>query len=1002
MSVRSVPRRTRGLFAMLVVALGGVAVAATGAATAADSAKSYIVVMEAAPVVAYEGGVAGIPATKPGKGKKINRNSDNVKQYQAHLESKHDASLDSVGAEDRKINDYSIALNGYSAILTEAQAAAIEQQKGVALVTEDQLRQPTTDSSPAFLGLTVGGGAYATGYDGRGVVVGVIDTGIWPEHPSFAGAGFPAPPTGALPCEFGNTAHNVNDKPFTCNNKLIGAYQMLDTYRAVLGAAPDEFDSARDDNGHGTHTASTAAGNSNVSATVLGTSRGRISGIAPRAHVIAYKGLGNGGGFTSDLADAIDQAVLDGVDVINYSIGGGAGLPGADEIAFLFAADAGVFVANSAGNSGPNPSTLGNPATMPWLTTVGANTQSRFFQGTVVLGNGAQYVGASITKGVGTSPLVDAASLGNPLCNPGPASGGVAGPTFPAGSLTGKIVLCQRGTVGRAVKSLAVRNAGGVGMIMHENSNIGNLFSDTHWVPSVHVDQTPGLAIKAYIAANPATATARIIGEQVSTWVPGGPSIAPSMTDFSSRGPNSVAPDLIKPDITAPGIQILAGNSPFPDPNTTPPGDLFQAIAGTSMSSPHIAGVFALLKQANPDWSAAMAKSALMTTSSQNVRDNDRTSIATPFEQGAGHVTPGRPNQKGSAFQPGLAYDAGLLEYVAFTCGMNWGVFTPGTCTALQNLGVPMRPVDLNLPSIGISQVAGSETVTRTVTSVAKENGNRTYQAVVSAPPGYNVSVSPSSFTLKSGDTAEFEVTVTNVSAPSGEWRFGSLTWRDQTGNYSAYSPIAVKGVPFSAPVDDVTSTGGPVSYQIRFGYTGPFSATARGLVPAVITGDTVLDDPTNGTCSLSGPGKFQVPVTVPAGTTYARFQLFGSDANANSDIDLCVFQGTTQVGSSTTGTSDEIVNLTNPAAGSYTAVVHGWEAGAASSPFKLHTWLLGSTPAGNMVVSAPTSATIGQVATIGLTFNGLAPATKYLGSVAYSGVPGPPPAPTIVRVNTP
>jgi subtilisin family serine protease len=1001
MSAPSAPRRTRGVFATLVVALCAVAVAATGA-TAAESAKSYIVVMEAAPAIAYEGGQPNLPATKPGKGNKINKNNTNVQKYRAHLEAKHDASLNSVGAGDDKINDYSIALNGYSALLSEAQAAAVEQQKGVALVTEDTLRQPTTDSSPAFLGLTAAGGAYATGYDGRGVVVGVIDSGIWPEHPSFAGAGFPAPPTGGLPCQFGNTAHNANDVPFTCNNKLIGAYQFLETYRAVIGAAPDEFDSARDDNGHGTHTASTAAGNANVPATVLGTSRGRISGIAPRAHVIAYKGLGNLGGFTSDLAAAIDQAVLDGVDVINYSVGGGAGLPGADEIAFLFAADAGVFVANSAGNTGPNPSTLGNPATMPWLTTVGANTQSRFFQGTVELGNGARYVGASITRGIGMSPLVDATSLGNPLCNPGPTSGGVAGPTFPAGSVTGKIVVCQRGTVGRAAKSLAVRNGGGVGMIMHENSNIGNLFSDTHWVPSVHVDQTPGLAIKAYIAANPATATARIIGEQLSTWVPGGTSIAPSMVDFSSRGPNSVAPDVIKPDVTAPGIQILAGDSPFPDLNTTPPGGLFQAIAGTSMSSPHVAGLFALLKQANPDWSAAIAKSALMTTASQNVRDNDRTTIATPFEQGAGHVTPGRPNQKGSAFQPGLAYDVGIVEYVAFTCGMNWGVFTPGTCALVESLGAPMRPVDLNLPSIGIAQVAGSETVTRTVTSVAKENGNRTYQAVISAPPGYTVNVSPSSFTLKAGETAEFDVTVTNVSATNGEWRFGSLTWRDQTGNYSAYSPIAVKGVPFSAPVDDVVSNGGPVSYQIRFGYTGTFGAQPRGLVPAAITEDTVPDDPTNGTCGLSGPGRVLVPVTVPAGTTYARFQLFASDANANSDIDMCVFQGTTPRGTSTTGTSDEIVNVTNPGAGSWTVVVHGWEAGGASSPFKLHTWLLGSTAAGNMTLSGvPASATIGQVATIGLTFNGLAPATKYLGSVAYTDVPGAP-APTIVRVNTP
>ena len=164
---------------------------------------------------------------------------------------------------------------------------------------------------------------------------------------------------------------------------------MLDTYRALIGAAPAEYDSARDDNGHGTHTASTAAGNANVVASMFGIPRGTVSGIAPKAHIIAYKGLGDLGGFTSDLASAIDQAVADGVDVINYSIGGGAGGPGADEIAFLFAANAGVFVATSAGNSGPGPATLGNPGTMPWMTTVGANTQSRNFQATAVLGSNA-------------------------------------------------------------------------------------------------------------------------------------------------------------------------------------------------------------------------------------------------------------------------------------------------------------------------------------------------------------------------------------------------------------------------------------------------------------------------------------------------------------------------------------------------------------------------------------------------------------------------------------
>ena len=959
----------------------------SGRQFANGDAKSYIVVMAGDPILAYEGGIAEYAATKPGKGEKVNPNSAHVKKYENFLESAHNNSLQNAGAGiDAKVNDYAFALNGYSAILTQAQVDAIKSQKDVVLVLEDQMRFPTTDSSPTFLGLTAAGGAYANGYTGEGVVVGIIDTGIWPEHPSFADDGsFSAPPTGPLPCDFGNTAHNANDVPFTCNNKLIGAYQMLATYRTVIGAAPDEFDSARDDNGHGSHTASTAAGNAGVAATVLGLPAGTISGIAPRAHIIAYKGLGNQGGFTSDLAAAIDQATADGVDVINYSIGGGAGPVSADEIAFLFAADAGVFVATSAGNSGPGASTLCDPATKPWVTSVGASTQSRFLQGTITLGNGAQYTGASITAGVGPAPLVDAASLDNPLCNPAVKF---------KGSVAGKIVVCQRGVTARVAKSLAVFNAGGVGMIMHENSDSGNLFSDSHWVPSVHVDQTPGLAIKAYIAANGKKATATIVAPQTSTWP-----YAPSMTDFSSRGPNPVAPDIIKPDVTAPGIQILAGNSPFPDAGTTPPGELFQAIAGTSMSSPHVAGVYALLKQAHPEWSAAAAKSALMTTAHQNVLDNNRTSPADPFDMGAGHIDPGSVGP-GSPFDPGVVYEAGFNDYLGFLCDAFPEVFAnpAATCASLAASGIQTKAVNLNYPSIGISQVPGTKTVVRTLTNVSQSALHMVPS--VQVPAGYTVQVSPSVLVVPVGTTATYSVNVTNVSAPIGQWRFGSIEWVSDTSDgsnkqgYSVYSPIAVKGALFEGPVE----VSG--SYTVNFGYTGPFTATARGLVPAAITASTVLDDPTNSTCSLASPNAQLIPVTIPAGTTYARFQLFDADVTPGSDIDMCVFRGTTLVGTSGTGTSAEIVNLLNPTAAAYTVVVQGWGV-PGSSPFKLHTWVLGSTAAGNMTVSAPASATIGTIGNINLTFTGLVSGIKYLGSVAYSGVAGLP-NPTIVRVDAP
>ena len=273
--------------------------------------------------------------------------------------------------------------------------------------------------------------------------------------------------------------------------------------------------------------------------------------------------------------------------------------------------------------------------------------------------------------------------------------------TLDSSVVTGKIVLCRRGAVARADKSLAVYQAGGAGMIMYNNTNDDNLFTDSHHVPSVHIDNTPGLEIKAYIAST-ANPTAEIETGDTGKWKP-----APSMTIFSSRGPNVVSPDIIKPDITAPGIQILAGNSPFSIGGIQ--GELFQAIAGTSMSSPHIAGIGALLKQAHPDWSPAMIKSAMMTTAYQDVLDNDRVSPADAFSMGAGQANPGNAVHKGSAFQPGLAYDAGLFEYAAYTCGEDFGVFTPGSCDFLESIGVPSEPYNLNVPSIGVANLPGSQ-----------------------------------------------------------------------------------------------------------------------------------------------------------------------------------------------------------------------------------------------------------------------------------------------------
>ena len=937
---------------------------------------AYVVLMTLDPAVKYSGDIKGYPATKPSKGKKFNVNSAHVKKYTKFLDQTHNNTMSDAGVSNKhKLHDYHIALNGFSAQLSYQQAINVSKQKGVIRVIPDEMRYKTTDSSPEFLGLTDAGGAWLKGFDGEGIVVGVIDTGIWPEHPSFADDGsYPAPPItlAGANCDFGNSGHNPLDVAFECNNKLIGARQMLTTYRALIGADPDEYDSARDDDGHGTHTASTAAGNKGVEASMFGIDRGSISGIAPRAHIVAYKGLGNLGGFSSDLAAAIDQAVADGVDVINYSVGGGASLTGADDLAYLFAADAGIFVATSAGNSGPDAGTVGGPGSVPWLTTVGASTQPRMFQGTITLGNGSEYTGASITSGIGASAMIDAEFAGGDLCVPG---------TLDA-SVTGKIVLCRRGAIARAAKSEAVSIAGGVGMILYNNSDVDNLNSDNHAVPSVHIDNTPGLLIKAYIAGG--SATASILCCENGQW-----QSAPSMAIFSSRGSNTVAADIIKPDITAPGHMILAGNSPTPDPGSVQ-GELFQAISGTSMSSPHIAGIFALIKQAHPDWSPAMAKSALMTTAYQDVRDNDRVTLASPFAMGAGHVDAGGKANKGSIFEPGLVYDVGFLEYLGFLCDAEPSALSSTTCPFLESIGIPTDASDLNLVSMAVAQLPGSQTITRTVTSVAKEKGWREYNVDISAPAGYQVLVSPANIRLKSGDSVNYDVTITNVNAANDEWHFGSLNWQDKTGHYDVYSPIAVKGTLFSAPAN-ISGNGenGNSSFDIKFGYTGSYTANAHGLVPATVTVDNVLQDPDQ--TFDPGDGNSDAHVIAVAGAAMLRIAIPPESAETDADLDVYIYDPTnTQVASSTLGGTDELIEITNPMDGNWTVYVHGWSAPGGDSDYNMYSWLISATPGGNLTVdNAPTSATIGTTQAIDVSWSGAGAGGWHFGAVSHADAGG-------------
>ncbi|HMM43633.1 MAG TPA: S8 family peptidase, partial [Thermomicrobiales bacterium] len=842
---------------------------------------TYLIRFAEPPVVAYDGGINGLAATRPAAGQKINPTSARVQSYANFLAGRQTDALSRVGARDQKIYSYVYSLNGVAANLTAQQANELSHLDGVLSVEEDVLMHVDTNRTPTMLGLDAPNGLWnavgGVGDAGENVIVGIIDTGIWPENPSFANQ-VRNDRTGRGPAQYrmlrnwwGKCQPGEQFSPLTCDGKIVGAQWFNSGFggdAAVRAEFDDEYISARDSDGHGSHTASTAAGNYGVDAVIDGQNLGKISGMAPRARIAVYKvcwGGDAGGCYGSDSVAAIDTAVRDGVDVLNFSISGtGANYLDAVEVAFLFAADAGVFVAASAGNSGPAASTVAHPS--PWLTTVAAGTKDDDYPGSVTLGNNATYQGKSRTLGVGPAPLVYAGNVAANGWTAADAALCYIGSLDPA-AVAGKIVLCDRGVIARTDKSLAVKQAGGAGMIL-ANTSPSSVNADMHFVPTVHVDEVARAAIMAYITAQGSGATAKL--------TPGTPTIvntAPNVATFSSRGPNQAGGDLLKPDIMAPGEDILAAVSP-----TGNNGRNFDFLSGTSMSSPHIAGIGALMKDAHPTWSPAAIKSALMTTATTQRKDGSAIAGG-PFDYGAGEVVPN------NAVNPGLVYDANIDDYLGFICGA--GQLSTAFC---DSNGIPvLDPSDLNYPSISIGALAGIQTVTRTVTNVGPAS---TYSVSVNAPAGVNVQVNPSSMYLGRGQSATYTVTFTVTTAALNAYANGSLTWSD--GARSVRSPLVVQPVALAAPAEiSAAGTSGSASFAVGFGYTGAYEARAHGMFAATKAPGTVLDDPDNDITVGLGPGKVGItvhPVVLPAGTKYARFSLFDDYTDGDDDLDLYVF----------------------------------------------------------------------------------------------------------------
>ena len=1024
----------RPLSAAVLLVLSSLALSAQ----ADDARRPYIVQLADKPVASYTGEISGLPATQPAPGHRLDLQSADVQLYSDYLDQKQ-AAVRATVANAPVLYNYSVVLNGFAALLTDDEVRQLMASSDVASVAPDEPRQLTTTFTPGFLGLDKPDGLWSKlggkGAAGENVIIGIVDSGIWPENTAYAdrvdadgkptfdqsaALAYDAPPSSWQgTCQTGEAFTVAH-----CNNKLIGARYFDATYRSVGKSTHwTDFRSPRDSiggsvgqGGHGTHTSTTAGGNARADALINGVPVGETSGIAPRARLSSYKVCwtydepteptgGKNGCYTGDSVAAIERAVADGVHVINFSISGGTSITDAVEQAFLNASNAGVFVAASAGNSGPANSVA---HISPWQATVAASTHNRELQADVVLGNGKKYTGASMnTAPLPAAPMIraeDAALAGaDPsmvsLCYSAASNGGVA--VLDPAKVAGKIVICTRGVTARVDKSLAVYEAGGVGMIQVDNG--AGLVAEVHSVPSVHVNAADGAAIKAYAAATQ-NATA-----SMSKFVLGISNLkAPVMASFSSRGPNRYDANVLKPDLTAPGVDIIAGYAPGMTPaqradvvnGTLTPPAAWAAIQGTSMSSPHVAGLAALLRQQYPSWTPAMIKSALMTTGTNTFPDaiaSGDTRGILPFAQGAGHVNPN------AASAPGLVYNAVQADYRRYMCGAG---------VAAQCVHGTMAGYDLNLPSISVGNVLGTVTINRAVTNVGPSTS--TYNASISVP-GYSAVVTPSSMSIAPGQTRAFTVTLSRNGATENVWQFGSLTWTD--GTHVVRSPVVARsGRPLIAPAL-VKSTRATDAKQmtVNTGFSGSMKSVFGGLkeitkssytVNQAASGSVDTTAQIQAACRAAGSGVHVVPVAIPSGALLAQFELFNRDTSSNGgdDLDLAVLNPAgTLIAYSGNVASNEAVSLSAPAAGTYRVCTIGYKsANGSSTDFALSSAVVTSTDrGGNFKVLLPAKVYAGSTATVSTSWSGLASGKRFAGVVRLTDDKGVPSTSTVFQVET-
>ena len=703
-------RRSCAVATLTAVLVALTATLAQGS-TQAPTPALYLVTLDGGGTTAY----AGSPSSAATTDRLLER-----------LLERQDAVLGRVGAPE-PLYRWTAALNGFAVNLTSSQAQAMTATRGVVSVERNTVRRLTATPAAGARALSV---RSRDPKAGAGVVIGVIDSGIDAANPLFAPTR-----TAVAPSRFRGECEAAADWPQgACTDKIVGAHWFIGGFGADNVRSTSSLSPA-DDNGHGTLVASVAAGNAGISVKVGSQSFGRYAGTAPRARLAVYKACwtapdpSHDGCATADLVSAIDRATAERVDVLNLAVAGSTSLDTVDR-ALLGATEHGVFVAASAGNDRAREY-AGHAA--PWVTSVGA-LRGRI-QGGILRWPGGSVTGAMSSQRRVTGQVVDAAEIAAPRASRASAAACLPG-SLDAGRAAGRIVICARGTIGRVDKSATVALADGVGMVL-ANANGTDVHADFQRVPTLHVSAAAARTLRARLSSHAVTVATLRPGPAV-----GGPaSVARWSASGDPRG------ELIKPDLTAPGVDVLGA---------LPPGVAgahWTLFSGTSVATAQVSGEAAAVIARRPGWQPARVRSALMTTTRTTVRDTSS------LEQGAGRL------RTDAAQRPGLVYDLDPRDYRRYLAGRIEGR-------------------DLNLPSI---KAVGPVTVRRTVTNVGKR---AMYYSV--RPRGFTthrVSVTPAALRLAPGASRTFTVTISGVNDRRVD--SGWITWRGANG-ISVRIPVVI------------------------------------------------------------------------------------------------------------------------------------------------------------------------------------------------------------------